>query len=209
MKLVVGVAISLIVYSCTEQPPKVVKAPGKIIPVAEAKQMYDNYTVRRVPLIQHYEDSINNYETTFDVARYTYYDYATIKNYLAFIEQEAKLANVEISTLRFYFSNYPDTTTFKDGKRILHPRQDSFFIEPTITKGDREYGFYTAEGENGQRIPVLLTDQLEEVSPRTGLREDGQKSHASFVPASLYALKAEQSLILNEGNGVPPPYNNE
>ncbi|MEH6679151.1 MAG: hypothetical protein V7724_01330 [Sediminicola sp.] len=208
-KILMGTSIPLFLISCAEPPKEVgtVKAPEKIIPVPEAKEMYDNYTERRVPLIQHYEDSINNYETKFDVARYAYYDYETIKNYLAFIEQEAKLANVEISTLRFYFSNYPDKTTFNDGKKILHPRQDSFFLQPTIKKGDMEYAFYTAEGEKGQRIPVLLTDQLEEASQFGSTNAASQKSYASMVPSSAYILKAEQSLILNEGSGVPPPYN--
>ena len=104
-----------------EEKPEV-QAPAQIVQIDQAKSMYDNYSVRRVPMIQHYEDSINrgdgdgkkkqqkmkNQEATlkpFDVARFVAYDYKTIKQYMDYIEQEADAAGVEISTLRLYFSN--------------------------------------------------------------------------------------------------------
>jgi len=132
-------ALTFIFTSCNEtgktklpEPEKPeVLAPSEIVEINHAKSMYDNYTNRRVPLIQHYEDSINRgkgnekikmqeqkmaaQEGTakpFDVARFVYYDYKTIKQYMDYIEQEADAAGVEISTLRFYFSNYPDEQLF-------------------------------------------------------------------------------------------------
>ncbi|MGB5821128.1 MAG: hypothetical protein WBG90_16710 [Saonia sp.] len=197
----------------------IVIAPAQIIDVKQAKHMYDDYTKRRVPLIKHYEDSINRYDKkskdTFDVARYTYYDYKTIKQYLAFIEQEAKKANVEISTLRFYLSNYPDKEHFEHSKRkIKHPRQNSIFIMPTIKRGDREFGFYTTGGEK-DRTPVLLTNKLERHAPNGigALESEGYRAHASFIPAILKpnanapsAFNGDQSFVLNEGSSVPPPH---
>jgi hypothetical protein len=210
-----------------------VEAPKQIIAVDEAKGFYDNYTNRRVPLIQHYEDSINRARANdkiqqmqrqgdtskapqaeaspaqFDVARYVYYDYATIKQYLEYIEQEAKMANVEISTLRLYFSNYPDDPQF------VHPRQNSIMLSPTLKKGDRDYLFYIGE-LNGKAEAVLLdnafgpmkTDGMGEGSIRD------QKSYASFLPSlgtnhpnPSMPLQDGKSLTLNRGNGVPPPYN--
>ena len=174
--------------------------------------MYDAYGERRVGLIEHYENE-QNPGKKFDVARFGYYDYQTIKDYMAFIEQEAKKANVEISTLRFYFSNYPDQKTFGDGREIKHPRQNSFFIIPTIKAGNNEdYAFYIREGDDGASRPMLLTDNL---NPKQegNLNGDGskeRKSEASFVPSSaslsapMYAKN--QSLILNEGDMIPPPY---
>lgn len=187
-----------------------VKAPAQIVTVAQAKSMYDAYGERRVGLIEKYENE-QNPDKKFDVARFGYYDYQTIKEYLAYIEQEAKKANVEISTLRFYFSNYPDQETFPDGRKIKHPRQNSFFIIPTIKNTDNEdYAFYIREGDDGKSLPMLLTDNL---NPK----KDGQlgqvesanrKSEASFIPsvspAVLYA--SDRSLILNEGDMIPPPY---
>jgi len=226
---------------CAEKMEKeevpVVLAPAQIVPVDQAKDMYDNYTKRRVPLIQHYEDSINRYSRgkkirqekksgedmqmskdgkPFDVARYVSYDYATIKQYLAFIEQEAKMANVEISGLRFYFSNYPKGPKFENGDSIVHPRQNSVMLSPTLKKGERDYLFYIG-GTEAKQEAVLLSDSFGLVKGQ-GIGDSGngdQKSYASFIPsldktsanttlnASFYA---GTSLTMNRGNGAPPPH---
>lgn len=214
------------------QAAAVVDAPKQIIAVDEAKGFYDDYTNRRVPLIQRYEDSINRARANdkmrqmqqqgdtskaqaeaepaqFDVARYVYYDYATIKQYMEYIEQEAKMANVEISTLRLYFSNYPDDPQF------VHPRQNSIMLSPTLKKGDRDYLFYIGELD-GKAEAVLLdnafgpmkADGMGDGSTRKG------KSYASFVPSlgtnrpnPAMPLQGGKSMTLNRGNGVPPPNN--
>ncbi len=153
-------------------------------------------------------------EQKFDVARYTYYDYKTIKQYLAYIEQEAEKAGVEIASLRFYFSNYPDREAFDDGKKVVHPRQNSIFLMPTVSRDGQDYGFFIREGESGSEV-VLLNGQLE---PRTtaGMGVNGTveyRSEAGFVPVltlnnagSATVLQGDTSLILNEGNSAPPPY---
>lgn len=202
------------------EPDTEVKAPKQIVTVARAKAMFENYTTRRAPLIEKYEDSVDRYvkkrKDTFDVARYIYYDYDTIKQYLKYIEQEAKLANVEISTLRFYFSNYPDKARFPDRDSIIHPRQNSIFIMPTLKKGNKDFGFFTRDGEQGERVPVLLTYDLKEYSPEGmgGTLGKDTKSYATFVPdMAMSGTKAPsvnffigKSLILNEGGGAPPPH---
>ena len=217
-----------------------VMAPAQIVEIAQAKQMYDFYSDRRVPLIQRYEDSINrskyndkirqqkkanvksgndNDEKKFDVARYVSYDYKTIKQYLAFIEQEAKKANVEISGLRFYFSNYPDKPFFDNKDSVLHPRQNSVMLSPTLKKGKREYLFYIG-GTEAQQEAVLLTDSFGPIktegmgaTPTHGIR-----SYASIMPnltnntinttlnSSFYA---GSSLTMNKGTAAPPPYEPE
>ncbi len=211
-----------------------VKAPDQIVSVEQARSMYTNYSERRVPLIQQYEDSINKSRgnnkiqqdnppagadsAAFDVARFTYYDLETIKQYIQYIEQEAKAANVEISSLRLYFSNYPDEEKFESGKPVVHPRQNSLFMIPTLKKGDREYGFYLMPDDKGGWNPALLGDQLQPVENQ-GIGKTigkGDKSFASFVPLPSepnYVTPANpfaggKSLILNEGNMVPPPYHN-
>ena len=145
----------------TEPEPVEITSPKQIVTVSQAKTMYDAYGERRVGLIEKYENDLAP-EKKFDVARFGYYDYKTIKEYMNYIEQEAKKANVEISSLRFYFSNYPDKETFEDGREIKHPKQNSFFIIPALKdQNDREYGFYIREEDDGKNIPVLLTDNLE------------------------------------------------
>jgi hypothetical protein len=207
-----------------------IAAPDQIVSVEQARAMYNNYTERRVPLIQHYEDSINRSRgnnkmqrdnqaqgdsITFDVARFTYYDLETIKQYISYIEQEAQRANVEISSLRLYFSNYPDQEKFESGNPVVHPRQNSLFMIPTIKKGDREYGFSVISDDEGKWSPVLLGDQLQPVD-NTGLgtREENAKGYATFVPLPAepnfvkpsVSFAGGKSLIMNEGSMVPPPY---
>ena len=65
-----------------------------------------------------------------------------LKKYMAYIENEAKLAGEELSTLRFYFANYPDQDKFPDGKEVVHRRQNSIMMSPTVKRNDKDYIFY-------------------------------------------------------------------
>ncbi|MDX1365165.1 MAG: hypothetical protein R3243_13210 [Arenibacter latericius] len=216
----IGVSLVLGTLSCTSENEKTptpdpeaspIKAPAQIVSLKQAKMMYDAYEDRRVSLIERYENQ-QHPEEKFDVARFGSYDYQTIKNYLSYVEQEAKKANVEISTLRFYFSNYPDLDSFEDGRKIKHPRQNSFFLIPT-TKNEKneDYAFYIYEDNDGNNTPMYLSDNL---SPRNSTtnklnkRPGHQKSKASFVPNFTKALifQNNKSLILNEADMTPPPY---
>ncbi len=232
------VALSVVIFSfasCAEKMEKEEKpevlAPKQIVKIEEAKEMYDHYADRRVPLIQHYEDSINRWSidekmqqmqqnqdknkakadegpAKFDVARYVYYDYKTIKDYMSFIEQQAEAANVDISTLRFYFSNYPDDTQY------VHPRQNSIMISPALKKDNREYIFYIDNSDPKNLKPVLLGDNFGPVKSGIGSTSlEENKAYASFAPSlpktnSTVVLPSNggQSLTLNRGGGAPPPY---
>ena len=219
-----------VLSSCNEECPSCdpdpVAPPAQIVEVGEAKKMYDTYTIRRKPLIRRYEDSINrrkNYDDndklkqqkmqqdqaaqvdSFPVARYVYYDYKTIKDYLTYIEQEAKKQGIKISTLRFYFSNYPEGMKVEDAK----PRQNSIFIMPTLTQDNQTYGYFL----NDQEELKLLADDLK-VSPTPYKPEaEDSKTKASFFPEfessikpPTYSLYQGTSYILNKGGGAPPPY---
>lgn len=207
-----------------EEKPKVI-APTEIVEIDQAKMMYDNYSTRRLPLIQRYEDSINRgmgsmkmkseaaAPKPFDVGRFVYYDYKTIKQYMDYIEQEADAAGVEISTLRFYFSNYPDETFFPGTKdSIKHPRQNSLLLSPTIKKGKRDYLFYIAQGAEGQEA-VVIDDDFGTQKGMGLLQSEEKTSHASLVPnffkPNAKPLYAGTSLTMNRGTGAPPPYPNQ
>lgn len=212
-----------------------VKKPDEIIQVAEAKNFYDIYEKRRVHLIQKYEDSIDGYYNNdkirqerntqdvqedpndpngkrFDVARYVYWDYDTIKNYLKYIEQEAKAANIEISTLRFYFSNYPE-----DDASAVHPRQNSIMITPTLHRNDREYIFSINDSDTENLRPMLLSDSFGLIqNPEKGMGASygaEKRSYASFIPHSVKPNNnntrppfASSSVTMNKGNSAPPPH---
>ena len=173
-----------------------VKPPSQIISLEKAQELYGNYSTQRAPLIRHYEDSLRlsmdqKEARKFDVARYGYYDYKTIKQYLAYIEQEAERVGEDISTLRIYFGTYS-----KNAENV-HPRQNTFMIMPTIKKNGRDYGFRIS-GDTPPRA-LLIGDSLS---------DQGAVQKASMVPM-LMLPQGGGSLILNEGQMVPPPYNND
>lgn len=195
----------LLLFSCNESPsePKEtpVKPPQEIISTKQAQLLFDNYSNKRVPLIQKYEDSINP-EKQFDVARYGYYDYKTLKTYMAFIEQEAKKANVDIATVRFYFSNY------SDDPKVKHPGQNTFFMIPTTVVDGKDYGFSVlSDGQGNYKAGLLknnfIIKQNQPIGQTTGERT---KTFASFAPVLPYFYQDTTSLIMNESNIVPPPY---
>jgi len=193
-----------------------IKAPAQIVPLQEAKVLYKTYEKRRVPLIQRYEDSINakKIDKKFDVARYVQYDYAVIKQYMDYIEQEAKAAKVDISTLRIYFSNYP-----VGDDSVKHPRQNSVMLSPTINQKGNEYLFYINDSIREAPKAVLLNwdfgplnnTQMGALTPKVNV------SQASVLPnlanskstTTKAPFNGGKSLTLNRGNSAPPPpYNN-
>jgi hypothetical protein len=195
---------------------EVVDPPEQIVSLEQAKETYDNYSERRVGLIEESERPKED-GSKFEATRYTYYDYGTIKQYLAYIEQEAKQAGVEISSLRFYFSNYPDSTSFADGREVIHPRQNSIFLIPATEKEGLEYPFIL-EDKDGKWEPFLLTGQLDpygQDQKGMGLNPESRtKAYAGFIPASEtpYTNMARPNLnhhlkstVLNYGGSAPPP----
>ncbi|WP_291871265.1 hypothetical protein [Maribacter sp.] len=205
--------LSALLNSCQEEQKKEivtekVRAPKQIIPVAQAENMYKNYSERRVSLIQRYEDSINKksgIKKEFDVARFVSYDYKTIKQYLAYIEDEAKKADIDISTLRFYFSNYPDKQFFDNKDSILHPRQNSIMLSPTIRKGNRDYLFYIS-GTQEKQEAILLSNSFAKIKG-IGANKEKTKAYASFLsnyPNPNTSLYAEKSVTMNRGHNTPP-----
>ncbi|SHG15939.1 hypothetical protein [Flagellimonas flava] len=177
-----------------------VKPPKQIISLEESKNLYDNYTRNRVEIIQQFEAE-RSPEEAFDPARFAAFDYAGIKQYIAFIEQEAKEAGVDISSLRLYFANYPDKEKFPDGKKLVHPRQNSIFIVPTIDVDGQDFGFFIGEDGKAKLIKDAVGPNGIGVNHSTS-----NQAHASFVPSlSAPVLQGGQSLNYNRGQSGPPP----
>ncbi|MDC6366756.1 MULTISPECIES: hypothetical protein [Flavobacteriaceae] len=177
-----------------------VAPPQGIISLEESKSLYDNYSKNRVEIIQAFELETNDDEN-FKAARFSSFGYEEIKQYMAFIEQEAKGAGVDISSLRLYFANYPNKKDFPDGKKIVHPRQNSIFIVPTMKVDGHEYGFYI--GEDGKAKLIKNAVGANEIG---STQKTKQRSYASFAPTtSAPATYASQSLTLNRGSAGPPP----
>ncbi len=197
--------VLLFIGACQQGPKKddtpqdeKVSPPEGIISLEESKSLYDNYTKNRVDMIQQYEME-RNPDEKYVPARFTSFTYADIKQYMAYIEQEAKGANVEISSLRFYFANYPDKERFPDGKKVVHPKQNSIFIVPTMLVDGEEHGFYIgADGKAKLIKNAVGTSQMGQNSNAS------QKSYASFAPTLFQT--GDKSLDLNHGGSGPPPY---
>ncbi|MBO0329166.1 hypothetical protein [[Muricauda] lutisoli] len=178
----------------TQKEP--IAPPEGIISLEESKTLYDNYTKNRVDMIQQFEDGRES-EEKFIPARFTSFSYDKLKTYIAFAEQEADSAGVEISSFRFYFANYPDKPDFPDGKKIVHPRQNSIFVVPTMIVDGAEYGFYIGADGSAKLIKDAVGGNA------VGQNKKGGKSYASMLPNMVQ--DDPQSLVLNKGNSSPPP----
>ncbi|SDE59811.1 hypothetical protein [Cellulophaga baltica] len=194
-----------------EEKTKEVKAPEQIISITEAKQDYDNYTKKRAQLIEKIEDPLED-GSKFIASRYGDYDIETVKNYIAYVEQEAKEAGVKVETLRFYFSTYPDKKDFPDHKKVKHPRQNSFFILPTMKVDAMNMGFYIKDLGDGKKEAALIRDYPGILDSKMGdTNKENSKSYASFIPAttSTPIMFSDQSLIMNKTTMGPPPYDSD
>lgn len=180
-----------------EEKPKEVNAPTNIISITEADSIYSNYSNHRVSIIKTYETQERAPEESFEVARYVDFDYKMIKDYLDYVDQEAEKAGVKkVTNLRMYFANYPDEKKFADGEEVVHPRQNSLFLLPTMAADGGNFGFYI--GDDGKA--KLIKDR----KIRT---DDGsEKSKASIFPSLSNTLYSNTSLVLNRGGSGPPPF---
>ncbi|MDO6519789.1 hypothetical protein [Zobellia uliginosa] len=207
---------------------------GIILPT-KAHKLYENYKNRRVGLIENYERAMEEKDKDpkkpskekaqaqhaatesssddskpgkFTAARYVSYDYKDIKAYLAYIENEAKLSGEELTTLRFYFANYADEKKYNDGKPVVHPKQNTIMMSPTINKNGGDHMFFTVDGTDGKREVVLLDDEFNPIGPRKSTEQTpNTKNEASFLPgffsASSAPFYAERSTTKNEGHSQP------
>lgn len=194
----------------------------------KAEKLYGNYENRRVGIIQDYEDAFeegkggkqdqkqegqnqsgeNDNDVDggkFKVARYVSYDYDDLKKYLAYVENEAKLSGEKLSTMRFYFANYANEQKFEDGKPVLHPRQNSIMMSPTVKRDNEHHIFYTTDGIDGKRKIVLLDNDFK---GRQGEEQPSPKSEASLLPdflapSSTALMFAPRSTTKNEGHSNP------
>ena len=187
------------------ETPKDVSPPANIISLDEAFSIYDNYSKYRVALIETYELKERQSSENFEAARFVDFDYQMMKDYIAFIDQESAKAGVkEVTKLRMYFANYPNEDKFPDGKPVVHKRQNSIFLTPTLKKDGKDYSFFI--GEDGKA--KLIIDQ--KLAPEKGIGFDSnyeEKAEASLLPNFFKTsnVYSGQSLILNRGNNGPPP----
>lgn len=202
------------IFSCNQQQkenkpnsktPPIVDAPANIISLNEANAIYDNYSEHRVRLIEPYETQQRQPDEKFEASRFVDFDYDALKQYIAYIDQEAEAGGVKkITKLRLYFANYPNEEKFPNGKKVVHKRQNSIFMVPTLEKGGINYGFFIGDNGNAE----LIKDWKDSSKDGLGFSLDKkQEAQAGFVPNFVLntSLQGSKSLAFNFGQGGPPP----
>lgn len=179
-----------------------VDRPGQIITVERAASLFKEYTDKRVPHVLMELDSAE--QAQYIPARYTEFDFDVIKQYISYIEQEAGSAQKDIKSLRIYYAVYPPNTGNKSKKSTV-------FLVPTTDFGDVNRAF-KVDHENGKAIATAIPWDFGTGVEQVGMSEaSNQRQHASFgpAPANLNATPplSNGSLILNDGNTAPPPWN--
>lgn len=204
--ILMAVGLAILTSSCQQQKkehqdenpkepePKVVKAPQGIISLADADSLYVDYSDRRANNITKMESQNQEDGKPFVPTRFVAFDIDSMKQYIAYVEQEAKNGGAKVDSLRIYFGNYG-----KRNKKYL--RRNTVFIVPAAeVKGDYGGIFIGADGK-----AELIRDWIKEY------QNDGQgseeKSKASLLPNFLPApaLYDGGSLTLNHGGSGPPP----
>jgi hypothetical protein len=207
--------ISLLLFSCenTTHTPPLVDPPKQIISTERAKEMYDTYTDRRVSIISKYEDSISADGSVYTPTRYAEYDLETIKNYIAYIEQESKKASVDIKTLRFYLSSYPKSDKFQNGDVVKYPRRNTIFVLPTMEFEGKNVGFSVEEtGGKYTAVPINRNNPMQDIKQEKRQADStGQMNEAGFFISNNTAAQGggSSSLILNDSSLSPPPSSND
>lgn len=211
-RILILICINFFLFSCNDasthsEPPYEGPPKDHIISVERAQEMFDAYSQRRVPIIQEYEDKLVPDQAPFTPTRYAEYDLKTIKQYIAYIEHEAMQANVNINTLRFYLSNYPNSDKFPNGDSVKYPRRNSLFVVPTMDYKGTNVTFSIEErGGTYTAVPIKKPTQIKEKNQNKA-DSTGQMNEAGFFMSNSTTVQGggTTSLILNDSQLAPPP----
>ncbi|WP_299678116.1 hypothetical protein [uncultured Dokdonia sp.] len=142
--------------SITTLPPK------NIIPVTDANIMYQEYGAERAKFLEENlikKSSLNSYQAT----RTFMLDFQTLKQYITYIEQESLNAGVNIESLGFYFSKYPDN----NGKLSFEIKNqnagaETLFLNPmaTFNTDSESVSYAIQKKKNGESRAVPVGEVL-------------------------------------------------
>jgi len=182
---------------CEGDEAPILGVPSNIIPLASADSLYKNYGNSRVDLIELAEniteegDTIPKEDARYKKAtRAVRLPYKQLKEYLAYIEQEADTAGVEIVELRVYFGKYNDTFIEKNKKG-----RATVFLNPatefTLADGKKDTVSYAIiTGANGAKRAEMVGKILNPKEGDVGLGDDEEIDSQSG----------------DRGQVIPPPY---
>lgn len=165
-------AVMIVLAGCTSDS-RVVEKPKETITIERAQDLYRAYDARFDALTQHRNGK--------EDARYGWHSIAFYKNYIAYLEQEAKKANLEVSGLRLYYAAYPN-----DAESEEHADYQTYMFVPTYF--DKETNKHVAFDplhldDNGKPIPIhdVITKGLSpKVFRKAAMREATVSSIANM-----------------------------
>ena len=203
-KFLLFIVLAILFAACQENPKKenqeteaqeiTYEAPKQIISLEEADSLYVNYKNRRVKLIEKMEAGSQTEGKPFVPTQFVSFDIKVLKEYIGYVEQEAKKGGTTADSLRIYFGNYGNIST-------KYPNKNTVFLLPTAAVNN-DYGgiFIDSEGK-AKLIRDWVNEQLD------GGLKGNRKSEASILPSfsSASSLQGGTSLALNFGQGGPPP----
>lgn len=179
---------AIILEGCNEKPAHPTEGgpiapPKTIIDVQEAEDMYHRYGKDIAPIL---EKNNPNLKATRSLS----IDYKTLKDYLAFIDQEAAAANdTKISGLRIYFAKYEDSKN--DGRATV-------FLNPIMEAGAigdlRDDVSFAIKTEDGKSTAVPVGKLIKK--PTTG---------SNRADLTMPIQNGVQSLAANDFPWSPPP----
>jgi len=197
--------LSILVVSCsddTSPPSNSIEEPEIIVPIQFVQSLYSEYETSRVGLIEAAQNIDENGDTIPpDDSRYVRasrsltVDYAELKQYLEFIEQEAEKAKVDILGLRIYLGKYPDGSTFSDGTSVPYPGSETVFLNPTMKHQNDTIPFAIQYSYDNQIIAIPIGQVNNQTAQKSLVRNNENDSI--------------QSLASNTFGKRPPPYNDE
>ena len=198
--------VSLTIMSCEfpdAVPSSYYDEPVNIIPIQQAKEMYDEYSKNKVPALKEFGQKDG---AEFNPTRYIEYSIEDLRHYLTYIENESKRADVDINSIRIYLGAYPNSEAFKTEGRIEYPKQESIFITPTAIFDGEELAYFTRGDMNGGKRYAVPTKGLGEELMKIKGFNNRKFEKASMLPfIQVKDTTDDRSLTMNRGNVKPPP----
>ena len=200
----IAAMVCMLFISCTgetgtKSDGEAVKPPEQIISEEDAAKLFQGYTDSREACAIAAQDSAA--QASFIPARYTEFDFKVIKDYIKYIEQEAKAVDTEIETLRIYYAVYPKDKGDRSNKTTV-------FLVPAADFNGENKAFQI--GMIGERAAAdsIPWDFGTGAKKYNYSNTKDQRQQAGFVPipASSAPVQGNKSLVLNDGSTAPPPW---
>ncbi|MFC4634707.1 hypothetical protein ACFO3O_12360 [Dokdonia ponticola] len=174
-------------------PPTVVEAPDMIIPVEKGAELFANYRENRISLIEETENAdLPEGQDPYLATTSVTFDFEELKQYMKYIDKEAKKSKTRIKGLRVYLGQYSDT------KNEKHPRAETVFFNPTMVYKDNQEVSFAIQHQNGNSMAVPVGQIL-----------DYGKKPAGRTNLTLTVQDSITSLAGNHGGRRPPPATDE